>query len=158
MSEQEIGPALTAVRECRSCHAIKALEQFPKRPAKYRDGRDRQCTTCYNARRRTETYRRINRLSARRQHERAAAKFAAKRKRYPRETGAEKMARDPLKETARRKLRWAVRSGKIRKPTNCEDCGVEAVLHGHHSDYTQPLTVCWLCHVCHMRRHRKPDA
>ena len=53
----------------------------------------------------------------------------------------------PEKYAARRKLRDAVKYGKmVRKP--CEKCGNEKS-HGHHEDYSKPLDVIWLCHKCH---------
>lgn len=48
----------------------------------------------------------------------------------------------------------AARSGRIVKPSQCEDCGwEEGRLHAHHEDYRQPLLVVWVCSTCHRRRH-----
>ncbi len=58
---------------------------------------------------------------------------------------------DP-KDTARNKLRDAVRRGRIKKPTHCSICRrlTEArLLHGHHEDYDKPLEVKWICVHCH---------
>ena len=66
--------------------------------------------------------------------------------------------KNPEKYSARYKLRWAVRSGRIEKPAECSDCGeaTEAKrLTGHHNDYNKPYEVEWLCYVCHGKRHRK---
>lgn len=41
------------------------------------------------------------------------------------------------------------------KPEICEDCGEKsAIIHGHHEDYSTPLSVNWLCPKCHKLRHR----
>ncbi len=59
---------------------------------------------------------------------------------------------------AREALRYAVQSGRIAKPSTCQDCGrTDLQLHGHHHDYTKPFDVTWLCSRCHGKRHRLPD-
>lgn len=52
----------------------------------------------------------------------------------------------------------AVRDGRLVKPKNCEDCGTQARVSGHHEDYAAPLAVAWLCSRCHRVRHAEhPD-
>jgi superfamily II helicase len=61
------------------------------------------------------------------------------------------------KEQARRALREAVRSGRVVKPSSCQDCGrSDLLIHGHHDDYTKPFEVVWVCRWCHVERHRPP--
>src|SRR5687768_1066498 len=56
------------------------------------------------------------------------------------------------KHAARRALNAAVANGSIqRKP--CKDCG-HTPAQGHHSDYSKPLAVVWLCKTHHLRLHR----
>jgi hypothetical protein len=56
------------------------------------------------------------------------------------------------------KVQWAVESGKIKKPTNCECCQKPSnKLEGHHKDYSKPLDVIWLCPPCHGYTHRLCD-
>lgn len=53
-------------------------------------------------------------------------------------------------ERARYYLTQAVRRGEIRKPLLCERCGIRPRrLEAHHWDYTKPLAVTWVCHMCH---------
>lgn len=78
------------------------------------------------------------------------------RRRYQREYRRRKRAESPVKQLAREALDRAVRSGKVvRQP--CADCG-SARSHGHHSDYSKPLDVEWVCARCHGRRHWKEVA
>lgn len=56
-------------------------------------------------------------------------------------------------------LRKAVHRGRIIKPGDCcAKCGRKvddpAELHGHHTDYSKPLEVDWLCKDCHEGKHR----
>lgn len=46
----------------------------------------------------------------------------------------------------------ALRDGKLRR-LPCAMCGTTTNVHAHHSDYTKPLMVRWLCAKCHRRLH-----
>lgn len=54
------------------------------------------------------------------------------------------------------KAHWTVahakKSGKL-KSKSCKICG-EKKTHAHHSDYSEPLNVEWLCPSCHVKHHR----
>lgn len=62
---------------------------------------------------------------------------------------------DPLKGSARRKVRYAIKTGKMVKPDKCEDCRKTGKIGAHHKDYSKPLEVNWLCGPCHGERHRR---
>ena len=47
----------------------------------------------------------------------------------------------------------AVRDKRIHKPDTCSECGAGGRIHGHHDDYAFPLTVRWLCPMCHTAWH-----
>lgn len=54
-------------------------------------------------------------------------------------------------------VRRALRDGLlIKKP--CEHCESSERVQAHHTDYTRPLDVTWLCAPCHGVAHRKPVA
>lgn len=60
---------------------------------------------------------------------------------------------EAFKRKARMIYRNALTRGEIvRKP--CEVCGDEKT-HGHHTDYSKPLQVNWLCRKHHYEKHRK---
>lgn len=56
-----------------------------------------------------------------------------------------------FKTSAQQKARYAVRTGKLKREP-CVKCRAISV-HGHHYDYSKPLSVIWLCATCHQREH-----
>lgn len=56
-----------------------------------------------------------------------------------------------LKSNARSYLHVYIKRGKVIKG-NCEVCG-DANTEGHHSDYSKPLYVRWLCRKHHLESH-----
>ena len=54
---------------------------------------------------------------------------------------------------ARAIYRVALAKGELRPPTKCSKCGARGRIAGHHSDYTKPLKVEWLCMKCHGSKH-----
>lgn len=57
----------------------------------------------------------------------------------------------PEKVNARTSVMVALRTGKLfKKP--CEECGVQKT-EAHHTDYSKPLDVIWLCKTCHEAKH-----
>jgi hypothetical protein len=57
---------------------------------------------------------------------------------------------------AQRMVRTAVQEGRLEKSDHCLRCGTEdVIIVGHHSDYSKPLDVVWLCRPCHAREHGK---
>lgn len=62
------------------------------------------------------------------------------------------------------KVKWALTSGRIVRPNQCERCGQNpgtgrdgrSLLHAHHHDYSKPLDVEWLCVKCHRKETRLP--
>lgn len=59
----------------------------------------------------------------------------------------------PDKARTRLKTRYAIRIGKLSKPSSCTKCGSTDRIHTHHPDYSKPLEVEWLCCKCHMTVH-----
>lgn len=59
------------------------------------------------------------------------------------------------KQRAHSLVHAAVRKGIIVRPADCSKCGsTPPVIHGHHTDYSKPLDVVWLCSACHGIAHR----
>ena len=55
---------------------------------------------------------------------------------------------------AARNVREAIGSGMLFKPDYCSICQKTCKPHAHHPDYREPLTVKWVCKVCHQRLHK----
>lgn len=56
-------------------------------------------------------------------------------------------------------------SQKILIPEPCERCGFQgtatdgrSLVHAHHSDYSKPLQVNWICQRCHYKEHHNANA
>jgi hypothetical protein len=63
-------------------------------------------------------------------------------------------ARYPEKKLAQGRLNDAIRYGHIVKPDVCSRCGKKGRIDAHHSDYSKPLDVEWLCRSCHVGEHK----
>lgn len=60
---------------------------------------------------------------------------------------------NPNKHTARVAVMIALRNGTIKKPETCQHCNHAVRVQAHHSDYSKPLEVTWLCVACHTSRN-----
>ena len=133
---------MQAMKTCFKCGRCLPLGDFYKHPA-MADGHLGKCKVC--------TIADVIARQAVTRPERAA--YERKRFQDPRrkskvvEYARKSRIRNPEKAKARRILGYYVRSGKlIRKP--CEVCG-EVRSQAHHTDYSKPLDVQWLCFRCH---------
>jgi hypothetical protein len=60
----------------------------------------------------------------------------------------------PSKNKARGILQRAVKSGKVKR-CPCEVCGRKTKIEAHHTDYTKPFQVMWLCRKHHSIWHKE---
>src|SRR3990167_8215829 len=65
---------------------------------------------------------------------------------------------DPDKYHARMRVAEALKTGQLVRPAECVSCGSTTRIEAHHSDYSNPLGVEWLCVRCHKIRHVIPAA
>lgn len=132
---QTPGRAKKGNHRCSPCESADAMQ---RRQARRADGK--VVRFAFDPARRAAT------AKARAQRPEVKRKRADNMRRY---------AADPILR-ARHEARWAVRravaSGSLAKGS-CETCG-SAVTHGHHDDYTAPLSVRWLCPKHHREWHR----
>ena len=52
---------------------------------------------------------------------------------------------------AHSRVAYLVSTGKLVRPTTCEQCGAEGKTQGAHYNYAEPERVKWLCRSCHAR-------
>ncbi len=62
--------------------------------------------------------------------------------------------RNPEKQSARYQVYYRLKIGDLVKPKRCEECLENKELFGHHTDYSKPLEVKWVCRNCHMAIHK----
>ena len=70
-------------------------------------------------------------------------------KRYVEKLNAER----PFMRRAQNTLNNRIKAGKIQRPGHCSKCNKECFPDGHHTNYSRPLDVVWLCKSCHKRIH-----
>jgi hypothetical protein len=95
---------------------------------------------------------------------RAEVRRASQRRRYARER--QRLGRNrpskiatPEQRRAHAAVERAINRGEINRPAACEQCGgTDSPIQGHHTDYSQPLVVEWLCARCHGRLHQAAAA
>jgi len=63
--------------------------------------------------------------------------------------------RYPDRREAHNKVAYAISSGKMTRPSECQECGSTKRVEAHHEDYSKPLDVEFLCRKCHTLRHKK---
>jgi hypothetical protein len=139
----------TSIKTCFKCKKEKALDAYYKH-SDMKDGHLNKCIDCTKAdvrlHRRSDEYRErvlsYDRLRGNRQSKSYRDNLKVKN-----EAGYK----------ARVALGNALRSGKIDKADRCEHCGADSLLHGHHHDYSQQLSVIWLCVPCHRQLHAFMD-
>lgn len=156
---------MTESKKCFKCEEIKPLTDFYKHSG-MKDGRVNKCKECNkkdvreNRKSKVEYYRQYdkdrfkNDPKVKYRHERYKNTDAGKESiRKAKEKWSEE---NPIKRGASTMVGNAVRDGKLTKPKNCSQCGVEPErLHGHHDDYAKPLEVRWLCPKCHTDWHKE---
>lgn len=87
-------------------------------------------------------------------HNKADKKYYVKNKEVYIENQKISRIENRIKHRARELVKYAVDTGKLIKPNQCEQCSNTVNIQGHHCDYTKPLEVMWLCSKCHGLWHR----
>ena len=148
------------MKSCIACYVAKHATEFYRHPA-MAYGTVNVCKDCHKARmhkRRAEKIDEIREYDRKRgllSHRKAAVKDRAPRyKDRPYSQASFHRAAHPVESAARAALGNAVRSGRIIKPSQCQMCARGGRIHGHHSDYSKPLEVRWVCAKCHGAIHR----
>ncbi len=131
-------------KKCFKCHRLLPIAEFYKH-SEMADGYLNKCKDCAKKDNREN---RLLKLNFYRKYDNKRSKTSERKLRAKIHT-AEWRQRYPDRYKAHCTLNNAVRDRKIIKPKNCEICGKNSTLHGHHEDYRNPLIVVWLCEACH---------
>jgi rubrerythrin len=140
---------------CRKCLCEKPLTEF-YRHSQMGDGHLNKCKECTradvteNRNSNAEYYRQYDRF--RYDHGRKPASndnhLESSRRWYE---------RNRMKKRAEGMVFRALKSGKLSRPSCCEQCGDDGhKIEAHHENYSKPLDVKWLCTKCHGATRKKP--
>ena len=139
------------MKRCFKCGVLKRVSEFYRHP-QMGDGHLGKCIECAKADVRAHRSANLDRVRA---YDCERAKTPARRAHMKRTT-AQYFAAHPDRKKANHAVSNAVRDGRlVRQP--CQVCGATRS-HGHHSDYSKPLDVVWLCAVHHKEEHQRLDA
>lgn len=140
-------------KTCFKCHVEKDINDFYPHPAML-DGHLNKCKECARADSKNYRDRNIERIRAYDRTRGSRGKGIVSTN----EGSRAWVERNPEKRAAHNLVDSAIRSGRLTKPDACEICDRRLPLAGHHTDYTEPLIVVWLCDECHKDVHRKSNA
>ena len=116
-----------AAKRCPKCKEVKPLTSYARDMSKS-DGVTSWCKDCRSSERRRKR------------------SIGIKEKPY---------YQDPEKLRAKAVLKYAVGNGLIKKPTICAMCWKPCEPEAHHSDYSKPYNVYWVCKECHAFIHSR---
>ena len=139
-------------KTCKWCHQTQSLDKFPKHKA-MADGHLNKCASC--CREYVNAHRKTPAGKASRQKEK---QYPDNKKRYKQtekgKQAAKRYKRDPVRESAKGAVAYALRRGKLTKEP-CFVCGEKAL--SHHSSYASDmkLAVTWLCLHHHNQLHNE---
>ena len=147
---------------CKTCGIDKDADSFYKNC--------RECKVCKRERARLYREKNIDRIKAYDRNRPNAKERTQKQKEYKekmRKENPEKFdkifhssrkryrAKYHEKMVAHNKVNEALRTGKLERPTECSICHIKCIPQGHHSDYSKPLDVIWVCSSCHSKIHKE---
>lgn len=137
---------------CPTCNKLLS-EDFYYKDKRTPNGLKGQCKKCHS-KGSIKTRNKISSRKTNREYMRRVRKTKPEKIRK-RELDSSKKRIPTIKTSARQKLNYAVKVGKIIKPERCEECNKTHRITAHHQDYANPLDVEWLCYECHGKRSWK---
>lgn len=155
-------PESLVLRRCCHCKTEKPIDQFRKSRNEI-CGRGYECKYCVcEAAKRYYYKNRETLLHKNKLPENRVRKLLWERKYRETKTRRSKIrsinfVRIREKVLAKRAIYNAVKSGKLIRPDNCSICHIVSKIEAHHYlgyAVENRLNVEWLCHRCHMAKHR----
>ena len=147
------------MKTCKDCGESKGEGEFY--PVKnMKDGLMLRCKKCfakysYASRKRRLTEMLPEQLAViRKRNSEYSREWAKKNPNAQLEANRRFYEKNRSREKVKNRLSYAIRAGNIvREP--CFICGSMEKVHGHHPDYSAPLSVVWLCREHHTQLHRE---
>lgn len=132
-------------KKCSKCGRELPLTDFNKN-RNSKDGLQEACRSCFS---------KYNRERYAKNREKIKSDVKDYRKNNPENVFDTRMRiceKNPTMVNAQKAVYEAVKAGIIERPRHCSGCGCsdeEHRIEAHHSDYSKPLDVIWLCTPCH---------
>ena len=136
------------MKQCFKCKQTKPLSDFYKHSA-MTDGHLGKCKDCAKA---DVKKHRVDNSEYVRAYDRKRASEPHRRE-LSRATSAKNRKRFPEKCRARNKVSNAIRDGRLER-LPCVVCG-DTKSEAHHTDYSKPFDVVWLCSSHHKQEHQR---
>jgi len=153
-------------KECRKCESELPIDNFYKNKCTI-DGYENSCKPCRLDRmakhyienseevlERQAKWRSENINLVRERSRARSAKYNKANKEKMSEYKRKQRQQHPQRYKAQCMANNAVQAGKI-KLQPCEKCGSESSVEKHHDDYSLPLSVRFLCCICHSAWHKE---
>lgn len=147
-------------KKCFKCGEIKPLSEYYKHKA-MSDGHLNKCKVCTKNdanKHRADNIEKVREYDRNRPNKEERAKKSieyqkTEKGKEVRRKATQNYRKDKIRNQAHMDLNNALKYGKITKPSNCSNCGIDCNPHGHHDDYSKALDVRWLCVKCHNDFH-----
>jgi hypothetical protein len=140
-------------KKCSKCNQQKEKSEFYKNSGTS-DGLGSWCKDCERSRDR-KTYTKIYRKTEGYHQAKEKYRNSPKYKNGLREREKRYRSHNLEKRRAQESVKAAKKAGRLVAPRFCQICKHEGILFAHHSDYSRPLDVLWVCPLCHAKIHRK---
>lgn len=150
-------------KHCPRCNQAKPVAQFNRR-SRSKDGLQAYCRECDHATSKAQRKTEVGKEYARNWCK-SSVGAESRRRRLETDSGRAKHSKqakshrtsNPQKAAARLAVRNAVDAGDLIRPLQCRRCAESPAprrdgrsrIQAHHSDYSKPLQVEWLCPNCH---------
>ena len=142
-------------KQCKKCLRVKSLCEFYRHP-QMSDGHLNKCKECTradvqdNRSENVDYYKNYDR----KRYDSGGSRGSPTSESIKR--GRKRWSDSHRKErNAHLRLHRAIECGAVVRPPVCSGCGKRRMVDGHHSDYSKPLEVTWLCKECHGKTWRK---
>ncbi len=149
-------------KTCSKCGEEKGCDLFSKDKSR-KDGLDPWCKGCKsehqrNNREAANNRNRVYRVVHKDKCNQYARDYMRSHKKERNQYAHRYKEDNPDRRAAHTFLNNSVRDGEITRPSCCDNCGVHSYrIEAHHSDYSKPLDVKWLCGNCRGKEHRLPN-